>query len=126
MTCEREVHRRPLQRSGGVARRATGGAGRRATAGRRRPRVAVLVSMLAASALAGCQAGLPSTTGDLSTGQALLDIAQTMNDLRDQNATIQAELDSLRSAVAYQDTVLRQLAALSGVSVRPQAVLTPQ
>ncbi len=40
-------------------------------------------------------------------------------------AAQQAEIDSLRGVVAYQDTVLRQLAAVGGVGMRPQSAPPP-
>jgi hypothetical protein len=45
--------------------------------------------------------------------------------LRADNALLQAQIDSLRGVVAYQDTLVRQLAASAGLSVRPPASTFP-
>ncbi len=49
----------------------------------------------------------------------MMDLAYAMGQLREDNALMQAQIDSLREVVAYQDSVVRQLAALANVSVRP-------
>lgn len=46
-------------------------------------------------------------------------------DLRQDNAMLQDQIDSLRMNLAYQDTVLRQLANLSNVSMRPPTPSVP-
>lgn len=90
-------------------------------------RRAVLLITALATALAGCKAGsaLPSVGTDVSTGQAMLDLGQNLVQLREDDALLQAQIDSLRGVVAYQDTVLRQLAAQAGVSMRPQTTPIP-
>ena len=82
--------------------------------------------VIAVSLLAGCQGALPSPTGDVNTAQALLDVAQSLNTLREENAMMQAQIDSLRGVVAYQDTVVRQLAAVGGVTMRALPMAPPQ
>lgn len=64
-------------------------------------------------------------SNDVSSGQIMLDLNNAMIQLRDENATMQAQIDSLRFAVAYQDSIIRQLAALSNVSVRPPSAVVP-
>lgn len=63
--------------------------------------------------------GLPSPQSDLSTGQAMLDLNQSIVDLREDNAMMQAQIDSLRDVVARQDTMIRQMAAQAGVPIPP-------
>jgi hypothetical protein len=54
----------------------------------------------------------------MNTGQALLDLGGQLAQLREDNALLQNQIDSLRGALAYQDTVVRQLAAGAGISMR--------
>lgn len=49
----------------------------------------------------------------------MMDLGNAMGQLRDDNALLQAQIDSLREVVAYQDSIVRQLAALSNVPMRP-------
>jgi hypothetical protein len=91
-------------------------------------RPAVLLGIAGAvtvAAIAGCNGTLPSVASDISTRQAMLDLGQTLVDVREENAAMQAQIDSLRCAMAYQDTVIRQLAGLAGVQVRPPASAMP-
>jgi hypothetical protein len=64
-------------------------------------------------------------SNDVSSGQMMLDLSNAMTQLRDENAQLQAQIDSLRFAVAYQDTIIRQLATLSNVSMRPPTSSVP-
>ena len=66
-----------------------------------------------------CSGSVPNPSTDISSGQAMMDLAYAMGQLREDNALMQAQIDSLREVVAYQDSVVRQLAALANVSVRP-------
>ncbi|MCU0633654.1 MAG: hypothetical protein MUE41_02170 [Gemmatimonadaceae bacterium] len=54
---------------------------------------------------------------DIQTGQAMVDLSDALGEVRDEQGTLQAQVDSLRLVVARQDTVLRQLANLAGVSM---------
>ena len=76
---------------------------------------AVALLLLAA---AGC-VGRPGQPGDLSQGELLIELSDTINDLRAHDALIQEELDSLRSVVARQDTTIARLAAATGVPLTP-------
>lgn len=69
--------------------------------------------------LTSCAGGLPMPTSESNTGQMLLDVNNAPIQMREDNAFMQAQIDSLRGAVAYQDTIIHQLAALANVSVRP-------
>lgn len=64
-------------------------------------------------------------SNDVSSGQMMLDLSNAMTQLREENAQMQSQIDSLHFAVAYQDTIIRQLAALSNVSMRPPASSVP-
>lgn len=54
-----------------------------------------------------------------------MDLGNAMGQLRDENALLQADIDSLRGAVAYQDSIVRQLAAMSNLSMRPASAPFP-
>jgi len=69
---------------------------------------------LLAALVAGCQGAAPSTA-DVSTGQMLVELSDALNDIRQDNALLQAQIDSLRGEVARQDTVLTRLAAAAGI-----------
>lgn len=60
------------------------------------------------------------TAGDTETAQALVEVSTAMTDLREVDAALQAEIDSLRQVVARQDSVLRQIANLAGVPLPPR------
>lgn len=87
----------------------------------------VLLTTAFLTTAAGCSAGsgLPSTGTDVTSGQAMLDLSQNLVQLREDDALLQAQVDSLRGIVAYQDTVLRQLAGMAGVPMRPQSAPAP-
>ena len=78
-------------------------------------RVLVTASCIV-SALAGC---LRSPAADAATAQALTEIADQLGAMQQDNAELQNQVDSLRAVVARQDTVLRRLANLAGVSMTP-------
>ena len=75
-------------------------------------RHAVALTLLAF--IAGCT---PNREQDISTAQTLIELGDAVNDLRQDNATLQQQIDSLRLVVARQDTVVRQVANLAGVPV---------
>ncbi len=54
-----------------------------------------------------------------------MDLGNAMGQLREENALLQADIDSLRGAVAYQDSIVRQLAAMSNLSMRPASAPFP-
>jgi hypothetical protein len=57
---------------------------------------------------------------DVNTAQQLVDIADAMNALRNENAILQEQLDSLRTVTARQDTIITRLAAQAGISLPPR------
>jgi hypothetical protein len=54
-----------------------------------------------------------------------MDLGAAVSQLREDNALLQAQIDSLREVTAYQDTIVRQLANLANVAIRPPASSTP-
>lgn len=64
--------------------------------------------------LVGC--ALPSRT-DLETAQALIEIGESFNDVRSMQAELQDRVDSLVTVVTRQDSTIRTLANLAGVTV---------
>lgn len=94
-----------------------------------RRRVATLIALAAvsvvASAATACSGSIPSPTSELNSGQAVMDLGTLVGELREENAMMQAQIDSLRGALAYQDTIVRQLAAGAGVSMHPSVFTTP-
>ena len=95
-----------------------------AARGRAVPLLGILLGIPLAMSVAACK-GMASPGTELSNSQAILDIGQSLVDVREDNAALQAQIDSLRGVVAYQDTVLRQLATMGGVGMRPQSAPPP-
>lgn len=80
-------------------------------------RGAKAVIVLAAALSAGCTA--PSQQ-DMQTAQALNELGESFNDIRLVQQELQDQVDSLRSVVVRQDSVVRTLANLAGVTVPPR------
>jgi hypothetical protein len=55
----------------------------------------------------------------------VLDLGAIVVDLREENVTLQMQIDSLRGAVASQDSIVRQLAASAGLRMRSHASPAP-
>jgi hypothetical protein len=66
--------------------------------------------------LGGC---LPPTERDFQFAQAVTEMTDAVNELRQLTYELQDRVDSLTIAVAKRDTVVRQLANLAGVPVPP-------
>lgn len=73
--------------------------------------------VVCAFALAAVCAGCPASRADVAISEQIIQLGDGLNDLRQDNAVLQQQLDSLRLVVAKQDTVIRQLANLAGVPV---------
>ena len=71
--------------------------------------------LVVAAVLGGC---LRNPAADAAAVQALTDIADQLGAMRQDNASLQNQVDSLRTVVARQDTVLRRLANMAGVSMQ--------
>jgi hypothetical protein len=63
--------------------------------------------------LAACQAPQPQALEGL--GESVLQLGDAVSALQQENAILQDQLDSLRLAVAKQDTALRRFANLAGM-----------
>lgn len=87
--------------------------------------LAIAAVSVATAALSACSGGIPSPTSELNSGQAVMDLGTLVGELREENAMMQAQIDSLRGALASQDTIVRQLAAGAGVQMRAPAFPTP-
>lgn len=83
---------------------------------RYRPWRVLVAGLCLAGALSGC---LRNPAADAATAQALTEIADQLGALQQDNAALQTQVDSLRTVVARQDTVLRRLANMAGVSITP-------
>jgi hypothetical protein len=70
---------------------------------------------LCAVALIVVCSACPATRADIAIGEQIIQLGDGMNTLRQENAEIQQQVDSLRLVVARQDSVIRQLANLAGV-----------
>lgn len=68
-----------------------------------------------ALALAITCAACPASRADVAISEQIIQLGDGLNDLRQDNAGLQQQVDSLRLVVAKQDTVIRQLANLAGV-----------
>lgn len=61
--------------------------------------------------------GCPASKADIAMGEQIIQLGDGLNDVRQDNAALQEQVDSLRGIVARQDTVIRQLANLAGVPI---------
>jgi predicted small metal-binding protein len=57
---------------------------------------------------------------DAAIAEQMRDLADELNNAHQETAMMHDQLDSLRTAVARQDTLLRQLAGMAGVPVPPR------
>lgn len=87
-------------------------------ASRRRSAVALgTAGLLAASA--GC-GGMAAPTTDMSLGQTVMELTDAVNALRDESSIMQAQIDSLRTVVARQDSTIVRLSNLAGGGLPPR------
>jgi hypothetical protein len=56
----------------------------------------------------------PANKADIAMSEQIIQLGDGLNDLRQDNAALQQQVDSLRAVVAKQDSVIRQIANLSG------------
>ena len=57
----------------------------------------------------------PASRADVAISEQIIQLGDGLNDLRQDNAVLQQQVDSLSGIVARQDTVIRQLANLAGM-----------
>ena len=55
------------------------------------------------------------TRADVAMSEQIIQLGDGLNDMRQDYAALQEQVDSLRTVVAKQDTVIRQLTNLAGV-----------
>ena len=84
---------------------------------RRRPALRA-VSLALVALVPGCVGGI-GQPGEISQGELLLELSETINDLRAHDAIVQEQVDSLRAVVARQDSTIARLAAATGVPLAP-------
>jgi len=71
--------------------------------------------VLAAIALVIICSACPASRADIAISEQIIQLGDGLNDLRQENAVLQQQVDSLSLVIAKQDTVLRQLANLAGI-----------
>jgi hypothetical protein len=74
-----------------------------------------MLRVACALALALACAACPASRADVAMSEQIIQLGDGLNELRQDNAALQQQVDSLRLVVAKQDTVIRQLANLAGV-----------
>ena len=80
----------------------------------RRHILRALAVALGAAAAGACA---PDTTAGINTAQALVELGDAFNAVREEQSILQVQVDSLREVVARQDTLLRQIANVAGIPV---------
>jgi hypothetical protein len=76
------------------------------------------LAALAALAALGATACLPSKQ-DVDTAQAIMEMGDAVNDIRQTLSDLQSQVDSLREIVVKRDSTIKQLANLAGVVLPP-------
>lgn len=65
-----------------------------------------------ASASLSCSPG-----GDIQQAELMMDLNDLMNEMRQETAVLQDQIDALREDVARQDTLIRRMANLNGLAL---------
>jgi hypothetical protein len=78
-------------------------------------RISLPQLVIAFATLSACSG--PRLSGDTTVAETLIDMSDALVALREETALLQAQVDSLREQMARQDTVLRRLASMAGVSL---------
>lgn len=73
-----------------------------------------VLAIVLSSLVTGCA---PPSRQDIETAQALSELGESFNDIRQTQQALQDQVDSLSGVVARQDSVIRSLANLAGVPV---------
>jgi hypothetical protein len=66
--------------------------------------------------LAGCR----DPRAEANIAQAMIDVGTQISAMQQDYAILQHELDSLRTVVARQDTIIVRLASLAGLPIQPR------
>lgn len=77
----------------------------------------VVAAALLSLAMAAC--AMPAVqSSDISQGELMLELSDALAGMRSDNADLQAQVDSLRTVVQRQDSLLVRLASATGVPLR--------
>jgi hypothetical protein len=68
----------------------------------------------ALAAMVGCRVD-PGGGPEAALAESIVELGDAISTLREENAILQEQIDSLRTAVARQDSLLRTLAGMAGV-----------
>lgn len=82
-----------------------------------RQRAWLLALIVPVVTIAACNGAMPTPGRDVNQGQMMLDLNEALNSIRDQSASLQDQVDSLRDVVVRQDTIIRQLALTAGIQI---------
>jgi hypothetical protein len=77
-------------------------------------RITRCIAILTLTAVAAC--GAPVTSGDTTLAETIIGMSDALAGVQEETALLQAQVDSLREQVARQDTVLRRLASMAGIT----------
>ncbi len=80
---------------------------------RHHARLSRLAVILSAVLVAGCIGGL-SPQAELDAAQSMLELSDALAAIREEQAILQDEVDSLMRTVARQDSLIRRLADFTG------------
>lgn len=80
-------------------------------------RAVLLALIVPVVGIAACNGAMPTPGRDVNQGQMMLDLNEALNSIRDQSASLQDQVDSLRDVVVRQDTIIRQLALTAGIQI---------
>ena len=83
----------------------------------RRGPVAIIAAAVTALAVTAVSACAPPSKQDIETAQAIAQLGDSYNDVRLTQQELQDQIDSLKTVVVRQDSVIRTLANLAGVPV---------
>jgi hypothetical protein len=75
-----------------------------------------LLAIAAVAALTSCR----DPRAEANIAQAMIDVGTQLSSMQQDYAILQEELDSLRTVVARQDTILSRLASMAGLPVQPR------
>lgn len=81
------------------------------------PRLAVVAVVLTAIAVTACP---PDPVAQADAAQLITEMSEAIAQLQQDNAALQAQVDSLRIVAARQDTLIARLAAVTGVPIPPR------
>jgi hypothetical protein len=73
--------------------------------------------LLAAALLLG---GCRDPRAEANIAQAMIDVGTQLSAMQQDYSILQGELDSLRTVVARQDTIIGRLASLAGLPIGPR------